>query len=453
MTSSPQSGVLTLLHTACGAGILAMPFAFKPYGLVLGFFLITFCGFCSITGLLLQSYVSTYVPSRHASFFSLSQITYPALSVVFDFAIAIKCFGVGISYLVVVGDLLPQIMINFTSNRWLLDRNILISVCMLLVVTPLSFMRRLDSLKYASMVAVSSVAYLCVLVVTRFLFPSPEIEQNRGTVSFWLPEETSLGSMLSTFPIFVFAYTCHHNMFSIVNELRDNSIRGCVKVVTTSISLAVVLYVTIGGLGYLTFGNNITGNIITLYPQALSSTIGRVAILLLVMLAFPLQCHPARVSINHIWHYFTEPVAQPRELENSGLIRNEMSPTAPSPAYDISSEYISEEDPSTRVKLVPLDDFRFVIITTAILILSYLIAISVTSLARVLAIVGATGSTSISFILPGIFGYQLIGSEHHPLGVPFQLRLLKNLSLLLTIWGFFVMTICLTAALLFNASH
>lgn len=54
-----------------------------------------------------------------------------------------------------------------------------------------------------------------------------------------------------------------------------------------------------------------------------------------------------------------------------------------------------------------MSDLRFAVITTFILILAYFTALSVTSLARVLAFVGSTGSTSISFILPGLFYYKI----------------------------------------------
>ena len=54
-----------------------------------------------------------------------------------------------------------------------------------------------------------------------------------------------------------------------------------------------------------------------------------------------------------------------------------------------------------------MSDLRFAILTTVILILAYITALSVTSLARVLAFVGSTGSTSISFILPGLFYYKI----------------------------------------------
>jgi amino acid permease len=62
-----------------------------------------------------------------------------------------------------------------------------------------------------------------------------------------------------------------------------------------------------------------------------------------------------------------------------------------------------------------MSDLRFALLTTVIIVLSYTTALTVSSLDRVLAYVGSTGSTSISFILPGIFYYKISdpNSIHH----------------------------------------
>lgn len=62
-----------------------------------------------------------------------------------------------------------------------------------------------------------------------------------------------------------------------------------------------------------------------------------------------------------------------------------------------------------------MSDLRFALLTTIILTLAYITALSVSSLDRVLAFVGSTGSTSISFILPGLFYYKISDPEsvHH----------------------------------------
>lgn len=155
MPSNVRSGVLTLLHTACGAGVLAMPFAFKPFGLMPGLITLTFCGICSLCGLLLQTRIAKYVPkSENASFAKLTQLINPSISVVFDFAIAVKCFGVGVSYLIIVGDLVPQIvqsifyrnddnMSGSQEHHMFLDRRLYITLIIVFVISPLCFKRSL----------------------------------------------------------------------------------------------------------------------------------------------------------------------------------------------------------------------------------------------------------------------------------------------------------------------
>ena len=103
------------------------------------------------------------------------------------------------------------------------------------------------------------------------------------------------------------------------------------------------------------------------------------------------------------------------------------------------------EDLSRKTTVVPFTHNVFLIITTILLIIGYTLAITIKSFALVLAIIGATGSTAISFILPGLFGYKLIGSE---VDYPSKTDLLlKSCSLALVIWGFGVMFLCLYTTL------
>lgn len=67
-------------------------------------------------GLYLQARCAQYLDRGSASFFALSQITYPNASVIFDAAIAIKCFGVGVSYLIIIGDLMPGVVEGFLGG-------------------------------------------------------------------------------------------------------------------------------------------------------------------------------------------------------------------------------------------------------------------------------------------------------------------------------------------------
>jgi amino acid permease len=52
-------------------------------------------------------------------------------------------------------------------------------------------------------------------------------------------------------------------MFSILNEIKDNSPASVVGVVGTSIGGAAAMYILVAIAGYLTFGNDVAGNIVS----------------------------------------------------------------------------------------------------------------------------------------------------------------------------------------------
>ncbi|EGV65154.1 hypothetical protein PSN45_005215 [Yamadazyma tenuis] len=457
-TATIQSGTINLLNTIIGAGILAMPYGLKSNGLAFGLLLIVWSALTSSFGLYLQTKVSKYTDQQTAvSFFSLSKLTYPSLSVVFDAAIAIKCFGVGISYLVIIGDLMPKIVEALASgaaDQWWNHRNTWISVFMIFVA-PLSFLRKLDSLKYTSVVALFSVLYLICLVVFHYFFgegsetSAPEIEWF-GPISW--------RSTLRSFPIFVFAYTCHQNMFAIINELAIDANAGSKTrqsnhVIRNAIATACVSYTIVAVSGYLTFGSAVNGNIITMYPKnSMSSLVGRLCIVVMVALSFPLQCHPCRGSLNHVVYFIVEKFKRDPMIseehdalieDDSGADNSFVSTTPMEGAYDTAGH-----DPI----VVPLTSRNFYYITTGIVVFSYLIAISITSLEHVLALVGSTGSTSISFVLPGLFGYLLIKPKP---GQPATIleQFCKYGGLCLCLWGLLVMVVCLSATLFLGATH
>lgn len=465
-----KSGSINLLNTIIGAGILAMPYGLKSNGLLFGAILIVWSSLTSAFGLYLQNKVAKYTQQQQAvSYFSLCQLTYPQLSVIFDGAIAIKCFGVGVSYLVVIGDLMPKIMESLAvpeTSVWM-ERNVWITLFMVLMVAPLSYLKKLDSLKYTSVVALFSVVYLICLVVGHYVsdtIPGREIDYI-GPISWKLT--------LSSFPIFVFAYTCHQNMFAIINELTADEKDGLTTrqanlVIRNAIVTACASYLIVGILGYLTFGNAVNGNIITMYPKdSIPSLIGRLCIVVMVSLSFPLQCHPCRGSINHVIYFVRNGVKSGWKLRNS-LVTTDGYSALPDQtsqqSHDVESvcdesfvsttpmEGAQDTDGHDPI-IVPLTTKKFYGITTTIVIASYLVAITVKSLAHVLAFVGSTGSTSISFILPGLFGYMLIKPLNGATTLTGLERFCKYGGFALSVWGIVVMVVCLSVTIFLGATH
>lgn len=111
-----------------------MPLALSHMGIFLGTIVILWAGVTAGFGLYLQTRCARYLDNGHASFFALSQMTYPKAAIIFDAAIALKCFGVGVSYLIIIGDLMPGVVQGFSSHggvaTFLLDRHFWVTAFM-----------------------------------------------------------------------------------------------------------------------------------------------------------------------------------------------------------------------------------------------------------------------------------------------------------------------------------
>lgn len=122
-----------------------------------------------------------------------------------------------------------------------------------------------------------------------------------------------------------------------------------------------------------------------------ASTIAKAAIVVLVTFSIPLQVHPCRASIYAVTQWRPSGSSQPRS--NSPGSRSLLQP---------NQARVSDHGSGAEIS-----DAVFAWLTSLILILAYITSLTVSSLERVLAFVGSVGSTSISFILPGIFYWKI----------------------------------------------
>lgn len=439
--ASTISSAINLIKTIIGAGLLSMPYSYSTDGSVVGTIIILMAAITSGYGLFLQGYVSRYAPVGHATFFNICSISYPSLSVVFDTAIAVQCFGCAISYLVLVGDLMPTIVprIPYIGEEhyrtfWILASTV--------ICVPLSFMKNLSSLKYTSVLGLVAIFYMALLVITHFLVGDIP-KSSKGEIRLF---PANISDVFSTFSIAVFAFTGHQNMFSIINEAKDKSMKAITKLINLAIIVSAGLFIIVGLTGYLTFGDKVNGNVILLYPNSITTSLGRFCIVFMVIFSFPLMLHPARISVNNIFYTFSTNVKKAIYKQND--IDDEQAPLLEESHDEVHETGSIHEDLSMKATLVPFSHTAFLVMTTLLLLLGYTLAITIKSFAFVLAVIGATGSTAISFILPGLFGYKLIGTdEYQPTKTEY---VLKTCSLALVGWGFGVMTLCLYTTLFMN---
>ncbi|EGN96736.1 hypothetical protein SERLA73DRAFT_140480 [Serpula lacrymans var. lacrymans S7.3] len=386
-------------------------------GVIPGMITCIFSGSVAAFGLYLLSLCAQRAPDRRSSFFAVAQLTFPRAAIFFDAAIATKCFGVSISYLIIIKSLMPSVVASLYHDLtspdtnppdWALSGRNWITIFMLVLV-PLAFLRHLDSLRHTSYIAMFSVVYLVIIVITCYFDP---LEGTTPAGEIHLIHFTP--SFVSTFPVQVFAFTCSQNLFPIFNEITTNSQKRMNIVIGSSIGSAILTYEVIAVFGYLTFGSNVGANIIAMYPStSLFIAVGQLAIVVLILFSYPLQVHPCRNCLDKVFY-----AATPIKHTSGG---------------DAEDEEVVDDHAGAEMTL-----FKHTVLTTAIIASGFLVAYFVDDLQMVLSFVGSTGSTTISFILPGLFFWKLSRDD------PSVSRTLNRGALALAFYGSCIFVFCLS---------
>ncbi len=287
----------------------------------------------------------------------------------------------------------------------------------LISVLPLSFYRTLDDLKKASAMALVFVFILaCTIIAYANGVADPCLGENENgaeTCKGDVNPYTNFALTVSRLPVFVFAFTCHQNIFPIVNEMKVPSQKRLDVVICISIGFALVLYSTVAFEGYRTYGSLVRGDILLNYPENKYVTFLRLCIAFMLTLHYPLHLDPSRRCLTSLvkelinwWHQKpptgishgpnvtgdefsgSSVIGRENSVENLELVNDECS------HFEVSSE--------RRVQQPGIyDDRLFYVITVIFLTSSFILASIVDDLGMILALVGATGSTLVSFVLPG----------------------------------------------------
>ena len=202
------SGTLNLVNTIIGGGLLALPFAVKSCGVVLGIGLIVAFFFMSVyTGRLIVRCAMppingglSYAALARASFGHRGEILVEVFIILFT-------LGAIVGYLVILGDVLtPYINLLFA-----IDRRLVVLFFGLFICFPLSTLRKMSMLRFTSFAGLFFIVYLVILITVSSIvgFDAPDFDSSRIVL-------VSLdGQFLTVLPVVAFAFSFHAN----VNEI------------------------------------------------------------------------------------------------------------------------------------------------------------------------------------------------------------------------------------------
>lgn len=449
-----MGAVANLCSATLGAGILALPFAMYEAGLIFGLFLLLASAWATAASIdLIVQACDFYHLGTYES------VVEKALGVKWrqtvEISILIFCGGTAVAYVIAVGDIMERVedLGNETHRR------LAMSFVWLLAMLPLSCLRRMQSLQCASSVGIMSIGTLLVAATVHLFLPPGDDDSTSGTGSsnylgmqdlelFLWPNHGCL-SILRACPIFFFAYSCQVNVAQIYDELpgqaADNSseqrtietiisTRGkrMSQVTWVAIALCTLLYGSISLVTLLDFGDGVLPNVLSCYrlvgKESALLHLAFLAMALAVIMAFPLNVFPARLSIIQMWEAASSKRAAQRTQVGTEAGEDAQEPLLAKSKADAAtltiSGYGSEEEgsPSNEDMLRPVaptpsgietgDEPEFHVrqhqVVTLLVAGSALgLALIVPNISVVFGLLGGTTSSLLGFVVPGLLGLAM----------------------------------------------
>ncbi|CAN6449938.1 unnamed protein product [Victoria cruziana] len=309
--SGLPGAVFNLATTIIGAGIMALPATMRVLGVVLGFLAIVLMGILSEISI--EFLVKFSVLKKASSYGEIVQIAcgYSA-RVLSEICIIVNNAGILIVYLIIMGDVLSGSAAHegifqqlLQREGWWDDRRLVVVIVLILVLAPLSFLQRIDSLSFTSAasvaLAVVFVVVSCVIAVVKLLegkIEPPRLFPDTGS-------KRAILDLLVVIPIMTNAYVCHFNVQPIYNELEGRSVGKMNKVGRITTLLCVAVYASTAISGYLLFGEATDSDVLTNFDKDLGipyssilNYIVRIGYILHLMLVFPVIHFSLRQTVD-----------------------------------------------------------------------------------------------------------------------------------------------------------
>ncbi|XP_055347505.1 putative sodium-coupled neutral amino acid transporter 10 [Paramacrobiotus metropolitanus] len=323
-SSDDMPFVINMANSIIGVSILAMPWSFREVGIVLGSMLLVFGGLLTkwscrlllaaaagppvnrsmVTGKRTSSFHLVVEPSDDT--LTRSSYEYLALStfgkwgkLLVELSTIGYLLGSCVAFLVVMGDLLPEVAGKIISP---VDseagyhsqsmRAFFLTVVALCIALPLSLMQKVENLVSLSAFSIFFYVFLVAKVFVDAVLSSswPDCMDK---LILW-----RFRYVLPVLPIFTTGLSCQTQVFVMYESLTDPSCKRMNAIISDAVNLCFVLYWSVGFFGYLAFCNTeIRGDVLLNFENTWLITVIRCLYIVAAAISFPLCIFPSRRSV------------------------------------------------------------------------------------------------------------------------------------------------------------
>jgi len=367
------STTINLFNTIAGAGMLGLPWALANTGVTLGivWFLIT---------AILEAYAAHLLAKcvlmeRKYTFRALARkaMKFKGSHHLVNSLVAINGFGICCGYLIICGQLLPDLMSFFFRTHEgsiSLEPIFWISIIVCGIELPLVICKSFDSLKFSSILGFVGTVYICILTVIygfgNHVLGDPCMNKNGCPGDFNWGCPSDVPNLIRVASVFFFAFLSTQNIPTSTFELKRRSLNRINTAASGAIFMAFVIFILTALGGYRAFGDIVDVDVLKTFPLNSYSSAARLAITIVLITAFPIQMFPTKNCVCNIIF---------------GLDAHECS------------------------------NCKYYFTIFALLAGAWTVGICINDLSIILAFIGATTSIFIGFTLPTYFYIRLIANR------------------------------------------
>jgi amino acid permease len=244
---SLRGSTIAMASITFGAGCLAFPAAVKNTGPIVALLIFILCAAFSYYTLylLLENGSKAKIMDYNLL---LEHATSKRVVLISDINNIILCVGVIVSYQFTVYPFMQNLLfLYFGVEENTTNKIIVMTVYFLCIQIPLSLLKNISTLQYASIVGTIALVYSIIVIVVEMFFYIDQNIQDEKAINIWKPISFEY---LETFSTFMFGFSSHNGIFQVFTELKRPSVKRYYKVLGRSFTIEVILYLAIAFCGY-----------------------------------------------------------------------------------------------------------------------------------------------------------------------------------------------------------